>query len=106
MSQESHKPVRQDFVAKIRYMNNLPPPPLNPKFLKYNTTWKLSPKAESEELMSSLFRKENFTNLVEAVDDESGVNLNLINNRGFLDDGNESVIRKLSSKDEKDTTKG
>ena len=105
MSLESQKPVRQDFVTKIRYMNNLPPPPLNPKFLKYNTTWRLSPKVESEELMSSLFRKENFTNLVEVVDDESSVNLNLINNRGFLDHGNESVIRKLSSKDEKDTTK-
>lgn len=97
MSLKPHKPIRQEYIAKVRYINNLPPPPLNPKFLEYNTTEKVSPKTESEQLMSSLFRKENFSNLIESIDEELGMNLNLINNPGVLDDGNESSIYKLNS---------
>lgn len=87
-----NKPVRQDYIAKVRYTNNLPAPPLNPKFIEYNLTEPISLQQEGEFLMSSLFRKENFTSLMENVDDESGMNLNLINNVGFLDNGDESVI--------------
>lgn len=97
MSLKSQKPIRQDYIAKVRYINNLPPPPLNPKFIDYNTTEKVSSKTESEQLMTSLFRKENFTGLMESVDEELGMNLNLINNSGFLDNGNESSIYKLSN---------
>ena len=95
MSLKPHKPIRQEYIAKVRYINNLPPPPLNPKFIDYNTTEKVSSKTESEQLMSSLFRKENFTSFIESVDEELGMNLNLINNSGFLDNENESSIYKM-----------
>ena len=76
--------MKQDYIAKVRYTNNLPPPPLNPKFIAYNTTDPISTKQEGEYLMASLFRKENFQNLMERIDDQLGLNLNLINNHGFL----------------------
>ncbi|KAI3404527.2 hypothetical protein KGF56_002719 [Candida oxycetoniae] len=95
-----NKPVRQDYIAKIRYTNNLPPPPLNPKFIEYNTTTPVSPKTEGEQLLSSLFRKENFQNLMERIDDHLGLELNLINNNGFLDYGKPSSIGQLTRNDE------
>lgn len=98
MSQKPLKPVRQEYIAKIRYTNNLPPPPLNPKFLQYETI-NTSSKIESEQLMSSLFRKENFLNLIERLDDEYGMNLNLMNNTGFLEDGKESAVFGITNKD-------
>lgn len=91
-SKKPSKPIRQDYIAKVRYRNNLPPPPVNPKFLKYNLTELVSTKTESEHLMLSLFRKENFKSLIAGVDDEFGMNLNLINNTGFLDKGDHGVI--------------
>ncbi|CUM65748.1 uncharacterized protein PRCAT00003396001 [Priceomyces carsonii] len=94
MSQKPQKPIRQDYIAKVRYTNNLPPPPVNPKFIKYNTTEKTAPKIEASQLMSSLFRKENFHCLMQNVDEELGLNLNLINNEGFLDNNNHSSIFK------------
>ncbi|KAF3985492.1 hypothetical protein FT663_05266 [Candidozyma haemuli var. vulneris] len=86
------KPVRQDYIAKARYINNLPPPPLNPKFLKYNLTEHVSAEKESEQLLSSLFRKENFTQFIGQVDEEYGMPLNLLHNEGFLDGSNETAI--------------
>ena len=91
----SHKPVRQDYIAKIRYTNNLPPPPLNPKYIEYNTTNPISPKVEAEQLLSSLFRKENFQNLLGRIDDFSGLELNLLNNAGFFA-GDSTVVGQLS----------
>lgn len=91
-SKKPSKPIRQDYIAKVRYRNNLPPPPVNPKLLKYNLTELVSTKTESEQLMLSLFRKENFKSLIGEIDDEFGMNLNLINNTGFLDKGDHDVI--------------
>ncbi|EMG47122.1 hypothetical protein G210_2597, partial [Candida maltosa Xu316] len=93
-SSSSHKKtVRQDYIAKVRYTNNLPPPPLNPKFIKYNTTDPISTQQEGEHLISSLFRKENFQSLMGRIDESFGLELNLINNHGFLseDKMNESI---------------
>lgn len=87
--------MKQDYIAKVRYTNNLPPPPLNPKFIAYNTTDAVSSKQEGEYLMASLFRKENFQNLMERIDDQLGLNLNLINNHGFLSDEKIEAIGKL-----------
>lgn len=95
---KSTKPIRQEYIAKVRYSNNLPPPPLNPKFFNYITE-PTSSKTEGEQLISSLFRKENFTSLIENVDEEFGMNLNLINNAGFLDDGNDHVIYNMKNND-------
>ncbi|CAK9439557.1 uncharacterized protein LODBEIA_P36570 [Lodderomyces beijingensis] len=99
MSQRN-KPVRQDYVAKIRYTNNLPPPPLNPKYIEYNTANPISQKTEAEQLLASLFRKENFQILMEKIDDQSGLELNLINNNGFLDYGKPSSIGQLTRNDQ------
>ncbi|KAK6198637.1 RNA polymerase II-associated [Scheffersomyces amazonensis] len=99
MSEKSHhKPIRQDYIAKIRYSNNLPPPPLNPKFIQYNTTENISNQQEAQSLISSLFRKENFISLIETIDEDLGLNLNLINNKGFLDEGNDRAINNLVNK--------
>lgn len=86
------KPVRQEYIAKVRYINSLPPPSLNPKFLKYNVSENNTPTQENEHLMSSLFRKENFTQFIGQIDDEFGMPLNLLQNRGFLDGSNEKAI--------------
>lgn len=98
---KSSKPSRQEYIVKVRYLNNLPPPPLNPKFLAYNTTENVTNKKEAEYLISSLFRKENFSSLMEQVDEELGMNLNLINNPGFFDDNNDSVIYNLYDRTDK-----
>ncbi len=90
--------IRQEYIAKIRYSNSLPPPPLNPKFLNYITEPNSS-KTEGEQLISSLFRKENFTSLIENVDEEFGMNLNLINNSGFLDESKDHVIYNMKKND-------
>lgn len=92
MSKLQHKPVRQDYIAKVRYLNTLPPPPLNPKYLHYNTSEPISAKEESEQILSSFFRKQNHVNLIEHIDDEYGLNLNLLNNPGLLNNGDELSI--------------
>lgn len=86
------KPVRQDYISKPRYINNLPPPPLNPKFLKYNLTESVTPHQENEQLLSSLFRKENFVQFIGQVDEEFGMALNPLQNRGYLDGSNPNAI--------------
>lgn len=86
------KPVRQDYIAKARYINNLPPPPLNPKFLKYNITEGVSTEEENQQLLSSLFRKENFTRFIGQIDEEYGMPLNLLHNQGFLDGSDPRAI--------------
>lgn len=70
------KPVRQDYIAKIRYTNNLPPPPLNPRFLKYNLTSSLTPQQENDALMSSMLRKEYMALLIGQIDEEYGMPVN------------------------------
>lgn len=70
------KPVRQDYIAKIRYTNNLPPPPLNPRFLKYNLTNSLTPLQENDALMSSVLRKEYMALLIGQIDEEYGMPVN------------------------------
>lgn len=89
---KNNKPIRQEFIAKVRYINNLPPPPLNPTFLQYNLTERKSINQENDELMTSLFRKENFKSYIQQIDEEYGLNLNLVNNTGYLDNDDDSVI--------------
>lgn len=91
------KPVRQDYIAKVRYINNLPPPPLHPKFLKYNLTETTTSHEENEHLMSSLFRKENFVQFIGQVDEEYGMALNPLPVRGFLDGSNPRAIYSNNS---------
>lgn len=73
-----HKPVRQDYIANVRYTNNLPPPPLNPRFLKYNITHSLTPQQENDALMSSLLRKDYMALFIGQIDEEYGMPVNPI----------------------------
>ncbi|CAM9011033.1 hypothetical protein WICANDRAFT_29623 [Wickerhamomyces anomalus NRRL Y-366-8] len=65
----------QDYIARIRYQNDLPPPPLPPNLLNYKI-----PKDEeigSSSLLSSLYRKENVNNLIK-LNDDLGQSIDLI----------------------------
>jgi RNA polymerase II-associated factor 1 len=64
------------YVAKVRYSNNLPPPSCPPKLLKDDK--EKSNNAELTTLVSSFFRKENFKNLIK-LNDDLGMPINLIN---------------------------
>ena len=67
---------RQDFIAKIRYNNDLPPPPCAPKLLNY-TNVKDPQSLESTTFLSGLFRTENFGNLV-PLNDDLGMTMNVM----------------------------
>lgn len=72
MSKHSH----QDYVAKIRYNNDLPPPPCPPKLLNYADVE--DPKdIEKSTFLTSVFRKENFRSLV-TLDNNLGMQMNLL----------------------------
>lgn len=62
------------YVAKVRYSNNLPPPACPPKLLK---DIKKDADSELNSLVSSFFRKENFKNLIR-LNDDLGMQMNLV----------------------------
>lgn len=65
----------QDYIAKIRYQNDLPAPPLPPNLLNYKIA-----KGElinSSSLLSSLYRKENVNNLIK-LNDDLGLSVDMI----------------------------
>lgn len=64
------------YVAKVRYSNNLPPPTCPPKLLKDDENELQD--GELKTLLSSFFRKENFKNLIK-LNDDLGMPMNLIN---------------------------
>lgn len=66
----------QDYIARVRYQNDLPAPPLPPNLLNYNI-----PEEEqivSSSLLSSLYRKENVNNLIK-LNDDLGLSVDMIN---------------------------
>lgn len=74
---------KQEYIAKIRYKNDLPPPLLPPKLLKY----KIIPDEEvdSSQLITSLYTKTNVTPLIE-LDKDLGMPLDLLKIPGVLND--------------------
>ena len=62
------------YVAKVRYSNNLPPPACPPKLLKDNKT---DLDAGVKSIVSSFFRKENFKNLIK-LNEDLGMQMNLV----------------------------
>lgn len=70
----SHKSNIQ-YVAKVRYSNNLPPPACPAKILKDEENE--TKEEHLNTLVSSFFRKENFKNLIR-LNDDLGMPLNLI----------------------------
>lgn len=73
--QHGHKTNIQ-YVAKVRYSNNLPPPACSAKLLKDDKNEKSGEVLGN--LLSSFFRKENFKNLIK-LNDDLGMPLNIIN---------------------------
>lgn len=65
----------QDYISRIRYQNDLPPPLLPPKLLKYDG--KTDENIGSSSQLSSLFRKENINNLV-SLNNDVGMPLDVI----------------------------
>ncbi|KAK5627775.1 hypothetical protein RRF57_003490 [Xylaria bambusicola] len=81
-----HRPVHQDYVARIRYSNALPPPPNPPKLLDIPNTGLASGQYTAPGFASRLAREQPLN--IEA-DAELGMPLDLIGMPGIFD-GDES----------------
>ncbi|KAI1125019.1 RNA polymerase II-associated [Nemania abortiva] len=87
-----HRPVHQDYIARIRYSNQLPPPPNPPKLLDIPNTGLASGQYTAPGFASRLAREQPLN--VEA-DAELGMPLDLIGMPGIFD-GDESSIQAHS----------
>ncbi|SCU80931.1 LAFA_0C01838g1_1 [Lachancea sp. 'fantastica'] len=72
---------KQEYIAKIRYRNDLPPPLLPPKLLKYE--FSADEAADSAKLVTSLYAKSNVTPLVK-IDEDLGMPMDLMELPGLL----------------------
>jgi RNA polymerase II-associated factor 1 len=84
----SQKHYHQDYIARIRYSNALPPPPFNPKFLDIPNTGLSSGQYTSAGFASRLAREQPLN--IEA-DAELGMPIDLIGIKGVFD-GDESGL--------------
>ncbi|KXJ94521.1 RNA polymerase II-associated [Microdochium bolleyi] len=84
-----HRPVQQDFIARIRYSNALPPPPNPPKLLDIPSTGLSSGQYTTPGFASRLAREQPLN--IEA-DAELGMPLDLVGMPGVFD-GDESSIQ-------------
>ncbi|KAI1365219.1 RNA polymerase II-associated [Xylaria arbuscula] len=87
-----HRPVHQDYVARIRYSNALPPPPNPPKLLDIPNTGLASGQYTAPGFASRLAREQPLN--IEA-DGELGMPLDLVGMPGVFD-GDESSIQASS----------
>lgn len=87
-----HRPVHQDYIARIRYSNALPPPPNPPKLLDIPNTGLASGQYTVPGFASRLAREQPLN--IEA-DAELGMPLDLIGMPGIFD-GDESSIQATS----------
>lgn len=76
-TKNGHKSSMQ-YVAKLRYSNNLPAPSCAAKLLKFEEDDEEYKDNRLKGLVSSYFRKQNFQNLIK-LDDDLGMNMNLVN---------------------------
>ncbi|KAL2068193.1 hypothetical protein VTL71DRAFT_16291 [Oculimacula yallundae] len=88
-SSSSQRPVHQDYIAKIRYSNTLPPPPNPPKLLDIPNTGLASGQYTTPGFASRLARDQPLN--IEA-DAELGMPLDLVGMPGIFD-GDESSIQ-------------
>ncbi|CEP64728.1 Paf1p LALA0_S13e01684g [Lachancea lanzarotensis] len=72
---------KQEYIAKIRYRNDLPPPLLPPKLLKYE--FSADEAADSAKLVTSLYAKTNVTPLVK-INEDLGMPMDLMELPGLL----------------------
>ncbi|ODV85468.1 hypothetical protein CANARDRAFT_7581 [[Candida] arabinofermentans NRRL YB-2248] len=86
---------RQDFIAKVRYLNDLPPPPCPPKLINAPAS-PGSKSLESASLLSSFFRKEHFKSLF-TLNNDLGMSMNLMEIPDCIEKNSISNICALSS---------
>ncbi|KAG9246236.1 Paf1-domain-containing protein, partial [Calycina marina] len=89
MSSSAARPVHQDYIARIRYSNALPPPPNPPKLLDIPNTGLASGQYTNPGFASRLARDQPLN--IEA-DAELGMPLDLVGMPGIFD-GDESSIQ-------------
>ena len=85
----SERNVHQDYIARIRYSNALPPPPLPPKLLEIPNTGLASGQYTSTSFASRLAREQPLN--IEA-DAELGMPIDLVGLPGVFD-GDESGMQ-------------
>lgn len=88
----SQKHYHQDYIARIRYSNALPPPPFNPKFLDIPLTGLSSGDYTTTKFASRLARE--YPVNIEA-DAELGMPIDLIGIKGVFD-GDETGLSSHS----------
>ncbi|KAI1096384.1 RNA polymerase II-associated [Rostrohypoxylon terebratum] len=84
-----HRSIHQDFIARIRFSNALPPPPFPPKLLDVPNTGLASNRYTAIEFASRLAREQPLN--IEA-DAELGMPIDLVGLPGVFD-GDESAIQ-------------
>lgn len=83
---------KQEYIAKIKYQNNLPPPLLPPKLLKFKVH--TEEDADSAELITSLYSKTSVTPLVN-INDDLGMPLDLMQLPGMLNNMDTKYLYEL-----------
>lgn len=83
---------KQEYIAKIKYQNNLPPPLLPPKLLNYKVNDGEEP--DSAELITSLYTKTSVTPLVK-LNDDLGMPLDLMQVPGLLNNMDTKYLYEL-----------
>ncbi|CCC68836.1 hypothetical protein NCAS_0B07520 [Naumovozyma castellii] len=80
---------KQEYIAKIKYQNNLPPPLLPPKLLTYS--FNPAEAVDSPQLLTSLYTKTNVTPLIK-LNNDLGMPLDLIQIPGLLNNNDTKLL--------------
>jgi hypothetical protein len=89
MSRSGHPHVHQDYLARVRYSNALPPPPFYPKFLEIPNTGLSSGLYTSPHYASRLAREQPLN--IEA-DAELGMPIDLVGIQGVFEGKEEKIM--------------
>ena len=92
---------KQEYIARIKYSNELPPPIIPPKLLKYPIN--KNEEVDSPQLITSLFTKTNVTPLIN-IDNDLSMPMDLMNIPGLLNKNDTTFLYgfdniKLNDKD-------
>ncbi|SMN19274.1 similar to Saccharomyces cerevisiae YBR279W PAF1 Component of the Paf1p complex [Maudiozyma saulgeensis] len=80
---------KQEYIARVRYFNNLPAPSVPPKLLNYVT--KPDENADAPQLVTALYNKTNITPLIN-LDNDLGMPLDLMNIPGLLNKNDTKLL--------------
>ncbi|CAB4254559.1 similar to Saccharomyces cerevisiae YBR279W PAF1 Component of the Paf1p complex [Maudiozyma barnettii] len=80
---------KQEYIARVKYFNNLPAPSVAPKLLNYITN--SEEDADAPQLVTSLYNKTNVTPLID-LDNDLGMPLDLMNIPGLLNKNDTKLL--------------